>query len=118
MIKEDNSGGFGKKNEETAARWCEENAGSYDSSRMLAEACAEIFDFYYEEGHIPQKLYEISSNALQSNIGEFGKFMQGILVEETKKSKIKKSGVMSEGYGQKRAKLTQELPQNRIRIQK
>jgi hypothetical protein len=119
MIKEDLNGGFGKQNEQTAIDWCRKNVAKHDSSVTLAEECASVFDFYLEaqEGKIPEKLLAIAESVLQEDIGEgFGRYMSGILKEENGRRRKATASVEHESAGQRRAKLIQELPQNRIRF--
>jgi hypothetical protein len=118
MVKEDLNGGFGKHNERTALEWCNENAKKHNSSVALAEECAQLFDFYLEEtGSIPEKLYEVALKAIENDLGDgFGRYMSGILNEERVRSKKAVARVENESAGQRRARLVQELPQNRIKI--
>lgn len=118
MIKEDLYGGFGKLNEHTALEWCKLNAKKHDSSTALAEECAEIFDFYLEDsGNIPERLYEFAVHAIEEDIGDgFNRYMSGILNEERVRYQKKNARVEDLSSGQKRARLIQELPQNRIKF--
>lgn len=118
MVKEDLNGGFGKQNERTALDWCKQNAQKHDSSVALAEECAELFDFYLEDtGNIPERLYEVALHAIEEDLGDgFGRYMSGILNEERVRHKKAVARVENESSGQKRARLVQELPQNRIKI--
>jgi hypothetical protein len=118
MVKEDLNGGFGKQNERTAFDWCKENAKKHDSSVSLAEECANLFDFYLEDtGSIPERLYEVALKAIEEDLGDgFGRYMSGILNEERVRTKKLNARVENESVGQKRARLVQELPANRIKI--
>jgi hypothetical protein len=118
MVKEDLYGGFGKQNEKTAYEWCKENAKKHDSSVALAKECAELFDFYMEDtGSIPERLYEVALNAIEEDLGDgFSRYMSGILNEEHVRAKKANARVENVSSGQKRAKLVQELPQNRIKF--
>jgi hypothetical protein len=117
MVKEDLNGGFGKQNEQTATAWCKKNAEGYESSKALAEQCAEVFDFFYEDNTIPEKLYEVARMAIEEDIGDgFGRYMTGILNEENLRKRVKNARVENESSGQRRARKIQELPQNRIKI--
>lgn len=118
MVKEDIYGGFGKDNERTATAWCKKHAEDYDNSTELAEACASTFDFYLdeEEFKIPEKLFAISLDALETNIGEgFGKYMASILNEENFRQK-KSNASLEESWGKKRDLLNPESPSNRIKF--
>lgn len=121
MVKEDLYGGFGKDNEKIAKEWCSKHASEYDNSTELAEACANVFDFYLDESQrkLPEKLHEIALQNFEENIGEaFGSYMGSILNDEHARKKQKQAPVQRESYGQMRAKRTQELPQNRIVVKK
>ncbi len=117
MVKEDLNGSFGKQNEQTARAWCKKHAMDYESATALAKQCAEVFDFYFEDDTIPEKLYEVARLALEEDLGDgFGRYMSGILNEEASRKTRASARVEHESAGQVRARRIQELPQNRIKI--
>lgn len=121
MITEDLYGGFGKENEKIVREWCSKHANEYENSTELAEACANVFDFYLDDNQrkIPERLFEIALEKFEESVGEaFGSYMGSILNDERAKRKQKNAPVQNESYGQIRARRTQELPQNRIIVGK
>lgn len=118
MVKEDIYGGFGKDNERTAVEWCKKHAKEHDNSTELAEECASVFDFYLDKHDykIPEKLFAIALDALETDIGEgFGKYMANILNEENVREK-KSNAKLEESWGKKRDLLNPESPSNRIKF--